>query len=316
MNAAFSLLDAASAAARWGWYLAAFLLLGAGSYAPFLFRARTGLYATDPDFAGELSRRAARIGWWAALALLGFTLLRLWLQARALNDPGEPLTLDFLRAVLGSSWGQGWQRQALMGLLAAVAFAAARAGSRLGWMVAAAASGGVGFTLGMTGHANTAKAGWAGILLDAGHVWAGGLWLGGLAVLLIAGIAASRGLPPPERSPLIRALVADFSRRAVVLAPLTLGLGIWLAARYLGWSWPFHLGESSYSWVLAGKLAALAGAGALGAYNWRVTQPGLARDGGEPRLRRFSVLELCFGVIVLGLTAVLVSLPFPEGRME
>ena len=44
-------------------------------------------------------------------------------------------------------------------------------------------------------------------------------------------------------------------------------------------------------------------------------QPGLTIADGEARLRRCSALELWFGVILLGLTAVLVALPFPEGRM-
>ena len=43
MSESFTLLDAGYAAARWGWYLTVFLVLGASSYAPFLLRARTGL---------------------------------------------------------------------------------------------------------------------------------------------------------------------------------------------------------------------------------------------------------------------------------
>ena len=132
---------------------------------------------------------------------------------------------------------------------------------------------------------------------------------------LIAGFGACRELWPEQRPPVIRALVADFSRRAVVFAPLTISLGVWLAARYLGWSWPLHLGGSPYGLALAAKLAALAGVGALGAYNWRFTQPRIARTGGESRLRRFSVLELVLGVILLGVTAVLVALPLPEAPM-
>jgi putative copper export protein len=315
VNDAYRLLDAAYAAPRWGWYLAAFLLLGAGSYAPFLFRGRTGLHASEPELARELSRRAASLGWYAALALLGLSVIRLYLQSRSLLDSDEPLTLDFLRAVLGSVWGKGWVRQVTMEGLALLAFTAAKRESRLGWMVATAASGGVGFTAAMTGHAASGRAGAMGELLDAAHVWAGGLWLGGLAVMLIAGLGACRQLWPEQRPPVIRALVADFSRRALVFAPLTLALGTWLAARYLGWSWPLHLGSGSYTWALAVKLAVLAGVGALGAYNWRFTQPGIARTGGESRLRRFSVLELVLGILLLAVTAVLVALPLPEAPM-
>ena len=53
MSEPYTLLDAAYAAARWGWYLAAFLILGAGSYAPFLVRLRTGLDATHPELADD-----------------------------------------------------------------------------------------------------------------------------------------------------------------------------------------------------------------------------------------------------------------------
>ncbi len=307
----FGLLDAAYAAARWGWYLAAFLVLGAGSYAPFLFRGRTGLHATDPEFARGFARRAAHTGFRAGLVLLLLAAVRLYLQSKSLLDPGEPVTTDFLRDVLASGWGKGWIRQIAMGGLATAAFAVAARESTLGWMVATAASGGVGFTLGMTGHAVTAKSGPGGALLDAAHVWAGGLWLGALAVMLLAGLGVLRGIVPERRGTVLRAMVADFSRRALLLAPLTVALGVWLAARYLGWSWPLHLFESSYSWALFAKLVALLGVGLLGAYNWRVVQPGLRQANGEARFRRSGRWEVGFGILLLAATAVLVALPLP-----
>jgi len=311
----YSLLDAAYAAARWGWYLTVFLVLGASSYAPFLLRARTGLATTHPELAAELARRAARIGFTAAIFLLGFVALRLYLQSRTLLDPEEPLTGEFLRAVVGSGWGRGWLRQVAMGLVAFLAFAAAMRASRFGWMVAAAASGGLGLVAGMTGHAGTARGGDLGVLLNAAHVWAGGFWLGGLAVMLLAGLAACRSLPSDERLRLVRTLVADFSRRALVFGPVAIGLGVWLAARYLGWSFPLHLLESRYSTALAVKLAALAGVAAVGAYNWRVVQPALAKPVGEARLRTTALFELLLGVLLLAATAVLVALPLPGDEM-
>jgi putative copper export protein len=308
-------LDAAYAAARWGWYLAAFLILGAGSYAPFLIRIRTGVDATHPELATDLARRAARIGAGAATALLLLTTLRLYLQTRTLLDPGEPVSADLLRATLATRWGHGWTRQALMALLAGLAFLPASRGSRPGWMVAAAASGGLGLTAGMTGHSVTERAGAGGFLLDAAHIWAGGLWLGSLAVLLIAGFGACRGVEAGERPLLLRALVADFSRRALLFGPLAMGLGVWLAVRYLGWGWPLHLTGSGYGIALAVKLAALAAVAAMGVWNWRVVRPALARPGGEARLRRSARLELMFGALLLAATAVLVALPFPGEEM-
>lgn len=315
MTESFTLLDAGYAAARWGWYLTVFLVLGASGYAPFLLRARTALSVTHPELAAGLARRSARIGLRASVFLAGFVTIRLYLQSRTLLEPGEPLSAEFLEAVIGTGWGQGWLRQAAMALLVLLGFAAATRGSRFGWMVAAAASGGLGLVAGMTGHAATARGGELGVLINAAHIWAGGFWLGGLAVLLLAGLAACRGLSAEERPKMVRTLVADFSRRALVFGPLAIGLGVWLAIRYLGWRWPLELLDSTYGAALAVKLIALAGVAAIGAYNWRVVQPSLSHPVGESRLRRSSVRELVLGILLLAATAVLVALPLPGDEM-
>lgn len=311
MSPSYTLLDVAFAAARWGWLLSLFLVLGAGSYAPFLFRGRTGLHATDPEITSALPRRAARIGQVAAILLVGFAALRLYLQARSLLDPAEPLTRELMAAVLDTPWGAGWKRQALLSVLAAMAFAAATTESRFGWMVASAAGGGLGLAAGMTGHAVTERAGSTGLLLTAAHIWAGGFWLGGLAVLLMAGLSACRLLPSSRRSLVIRALVADFSRRALLFGPLTIGLGVWLAVLYQGWRWPLELFSSSYGWALTAKLGVLLIIAALGGYHWRVAQPALGDSTGERRFRGSAALEVALGALLLAVTAVLVSLPFP-----
>ena len=306
------LLGPAYAAARWGWYLAAFLVLGASSYAPFFFRSATGFQGTYPELAPGLSRRAARLGMVGALALLGFALIRLWLQSRTLLDPEEPLSPEFLGAVLGSGWGRGWKWQTGLALLGALGFTIARAGSRVGWIASLLAAAGLALTTGMTGHAVTRQSGAAGWLLDAIHVGAGGIWLGGLAVMTLAGLAVCRTLESARRPQALRLLVADFSRKALIAAPLTVGFGGWLGARYLGWTWPLRFTESGYGWVLAAKVGVVAVVGAVGAYNWRILQSRLTEPRGESRLQRSTVLELGFGIVLLGITAVLVALPIPE----
>lgn len=315
MSESYGSLDAAYAAVRWGWYLAAFLVLGAGSYAPFLFRPRTGVPHADSALAASVPGRAARLGLGAALLLLLFTGLRLHLQARTLIDPGEPVTADLIGAILGSDWGHGWLRQLAMALVALLALGGARAGWRAGWVAAAAAGCGLAVVAGMTGHAAAGKAGRLGPILDAAHLWAGGLWLGGLAVLAIAGLGAVRGLPEEEHAGALRGLVADFSRRALVVAPLAVAFGAWLAVKYLGWSWPLQLAGSGYGRVLLVKLGLLVVVGGLGAWNWRVIQPRLAETGGSARFRRTSTAELLFGAFLLAATAVLVALPMPGDAM-
>lgn len=315
MNEGFGSLDAAFAAARWGWYLAAFLLLGAGGYAPFFVRLRGGQTVSHPGLAEAVSLRSARIGVRSALALLLLAALRLWLQSRTLIDPGEPVTRDLVQAVLGSTWGHGWLRQVAMALVAVLAFRAARAGGALAWMIATLAGAGLALTSGMTGHAATEKAGLTGLLLDGAHLWAGGLWLGGLALLLTAGLDAAATLPEEARPEAVRALVADFSRRALVAAPLTVVLGSALAVRYLGWGWPLELTGSGYGRTLLTKLAALLLVAGIGAWNWRVVQPTIAAPGGVDRLRRTAAAELLFGVLLLAFTALLVALPMPGEEM-
>lgn len=310
-----SLLPTGYAAARWGWYAALFLILGAGTYAPTLFGARTALHATDPALAGRIAGRAARIGLAAAIALLLFTFLRLFLQVRSFLEPGEPATGEMFRATLGTSWGKGWSSQAALAVLAVAAFAWATRGARAGWILSFAAGGGLGLAAGATGHAMSETAGRYGLLLDAAHVWAGGLWLGGLALLLAAAVPAARDLTADARRAAVRALVADFSRRALLMAPATVVLGAALAVSYLGWRWPLELTDSAYGRMLGFKLLALAGVGALGLWNWRVVQPGLAREGGERRLAFSAVAEIALGALLLAVTAVLVATALPGEEM-
>ncbi len=129
---------------------------------------------------------------------------------------------------------------------------------------------------------------------------------------MTAGLASCRELAEQERGKAHRYLVGMFSRRALVVAPVTVGFGVWLGIRYLGWTWPFRFYRSGYGWALAVKVAMVLVVGGLGAYNWRVVQPGLDQRWGESRFRRSGVIELLFGVLVLGVTAVLVALPFSE----
>lgn len=310
-----SLLDVSFATARWGWYVALFLVLGAGTYAPSLFGARTALDAAEPAVARQISRRAARAGLFAALALTLLTFLRLRLQLQTFLEPGEPLPRDLVTATLGTAWGKGWLGQAALALLAIPAFAWARTGSRGGWMLAHAAGGGLGLVAGATGHAVSNVGGRYGFLLDAAHVWAGGLWLGGLALLLASALPTTRALEPGAKRQVIRALVADFSRRALIVAPAAVVLGGWLAVSYLGWRWPLELTQSSYGRMLGLKLLALVGVGLLGAWNWRVVQPGLARGDEPRRLVRSGATELLFGALLLAATAVLVATALPGEEM-
>jgi copper transport protein len=305
------LLGPAYVSARWGFYLAALVVIGASSFAPFFFGDRTAFHRLSPAAAQALRRRAATLGLIGAIALALFAVMRLWLQTRTLLEPEEPLSSEFVQAVLASNWGRGWKRQMAAALAGCVGFGFARKWNT-GWGVAVLAALGTALTTGMTGHAATAEAGRAGWVVDAIHVGAGGIWLGGLAIILLAGLPACLTLPESDRRKAHRLLVGLFSSRALVVAPVTVVFGVWLAVEYLGWTWPIAMFGSRYGGALAVKIALVLVVGALGAYNWRIVQPRLEDPDGESRLRRSVTAELLFGLLVLGVTAVLVALPFAE----
>jgi putative copper export protein len=71
------------------------------------------------------------------------------------------------------------------------------------------------------------------------------------------------------------------------------------------------LWQTSYGQALLVKLALVAAAAGLGAWNWRRMKPRLAEGEPPERLRRTAAAELLVGALVLLATAILVALPTP-----
>jgi copper transport protein len=166
------------------------------------------------------------------------------------------------------------------------------------------------FALALSGHA-AAVAGRANftLLADATHVLGAGGWLGGLLVVLGAGVPAAFALEEGKRGGAVAALVEAFSRTALLFAALliTTGLfGAWVHVGSLGALW-----QSGYGRTLLVKLALFALVFAAGAYNFLRLRPSLGDEGGARRFRRSATLELVVAVAVLAVTAVLVALPTP-----
>lgn len=167
---------------------------------------------------------------------------------------------------------------------------------RLLWP-ALAISLGLASGLSLSGHASSEpnSSRWSE-LADWVHLSAASLWVGGVAMLLVAGLSA------PE---LRRAAFARFARLAPVLIALLVAAGVYLSILRLPRL--ADLWETGYGQVLIVKLCLVALALAWGAVHHFLVQPRLDRPGVLSRLPRSLAGESAVGMAVLLATAILVN---------
>jgi len=287
------------AAARWLGYLAAFLVVGAAAFRWVVLPRRR--------FDDSGPRTAATAVLWARVGTAGFAVAlvaRLYFQTRSLLEAEDPITIEFLRAVLSTAWGKGWLVQAGAALLALIGWRwlARRAESRVArW----AAIGGTVALVGsapLTGHAVglPGAPGYAPVL-DLIHFGAGATWLGTLGI--IWAVARRQG------DQTVAALIDAYSPVALVAGITTMAAGVVMALTYLGGLSP--LLSTGYGRTILLKLGATGATAAIGAYNWRVIGPRLRRGLKTPILKS-AVAELAVGLLILAITAFLVALPAPS----
>lgn len=174
------------------------------------------------------------------------------------------------------------------------------------WLLAGVGALALAFAPALSGHAAAVpRLGPLAILADALHVLAAGGWIGGLLVLVAAGIPAAMRLERDERGPAVAALVNAFSPTALAFAGTLMLTGLFAAWLHMG-SVP-ALWESGYGRTLLVKLGVLSGVFATGAYNWLKVRPALGDELGATRLRRSARVEIAIGALVLLVTAVLVA---------
>ncbi|HEU4953632.1 MAG TPA: CopD family protein [Gemmatimonadales bacterium] len=188
-------------------------------------------------------------------------------------------------------------------LVGIVGLALAWTGWRGGWLLAA--TGTVGSEL------SGALAGRWDRMVNPVHQLLAGLWLGTLAVLVFAGLTTALRSRQPGRGMAVAEMVNGFSPLALTCGPLLIATGVITALRHLK---PFaSLWATPYGYALLVKLCLVAVTFALGAWNWRRQRPQLGSDAAAGRILRSSLLELAAALLVLTVTAVLVSLPSPKG---
>lgn len=227
----------------------------------------------------------------AAGALLVF---REVMSGAAGATPGIFLDTGFARASLG--------RVVLAAGIAVVAARLARQpGGRAAWAVLGLLALGLVLSSAALSHA-AARVDHRLLLggLDALHQLAVGVWVGGLAHLVLHAGRARR-----EAHPADRAIAARFSRLALAAMAAIVVSGAGLSAAYVGDAGA--LIGTAYGVMILSKVALLLGVLLLAARNLRLVRSGAGS--GHLTLGRLAEVELGLGITILFAAASLTSLP-------
>lgn len=198
----------------------------------------------------------------------------------------------------------GVQLQLGFMVLALIGFALARGRVAVGWPLAA-----VGFVAELLRNGLLGQ--WRE-LANPLHVLAGGLWIGTLFVMIVAGISSVlRDEPAREhRGLIVSDMVNSFSPLALVSAGVLVLFGVIIAWEHLHVL--SNLWRSAYGIALIIKLCFVAIVFALGAWNWRRQKPLLGTEPAALAIRRSAVSEVSVAAVVLVMTALLLSIPAPR----
>lgn len=266
--------------AKIGLYSALLLIIGAQA-ATWLVRATSG------RDGHELLQRIARVGIIAGTAMVALLLFRLWAHTAAAFGVADATTSWRSLSLIAfeSRWGGSWRAQMMASVasLLVTAWAAGRHGRWVALAPGVAAAALVG-TFPLMGHA-------AGqpyrVAVDALHLLGGGVWLGTLAVLVVARAGDS--------------LFGRFSPLALSGAAIAASSGLVMAWIYVGTFG--NLWTTPYGRLLIGKLAVLLAVAGCGYVNWR-----RLRAQQPPAVAR---LEVGLALAVVVITAFLTETAHP-----
>ena len=292
---------------RWLTFAGTLGLLGAVAFHWLVLGSLRRRRAVTPEVTASAGRAAARVGVVAAALLLVAGVARLCAQLYALTGSlsGAPVS----NILFGTVWGWGWWLQMGGAAVGLVGFAIASR-QHVGWGLASVAAAAAACAPACSGHAVGAQDGAAfAFFVDVAHVLAAGGWVGGLVLLLAAGLPAAIRHGAEQRGDSVSRFVAAFSNTALVFAAIAVATGLAGMSIHIGA--PADLWTSAYGRTLLAKFGALALLFGLGAYNYLRIRPALANNGSADRLKRSGSLEVVAAIAVLLVTAVLVATPPP-----
>lgn len=308
----------AAALARWLQLGALVLALGPLLFLLLVVRGEAGV----PLLVGRSWAVAA-----AGAALLPVAALVL-LGAQAVALAGTwagGLSRDTVIPLLSGRWGSLWQIRFGLALLLVwltvdgVLRARVRAaGVPRGRLVAALAVGALLIVVvSLGGHAATTPPVALSVAVNAVHIAATALWIGGLFAIVFVLLPVLRPAPPAERAERLAVLVPRFSSLALVAVTVLVATGIYQSWRLVGSL--ADLVGSPYGAALLVKLTLFSLLLVPAAVNRFVMKPQLRRAtaAGGAGARRFGRLigaEAALGVVILAVVGVLTGLPPARGE--
>lgn len=273
-------------------FLASFLATGAIGFRYVVLRADA---AEEVAVARRAASRAAVLGFAGAIvtAIMYVTMSLPRIAARSHTSLAGAITSSG-PTLIG----------AICLALIVIGFALALGHVRLGWALAAA-----GVVIGPL--TNLFYGQWLRAVNPV-HRLAGGLWIGTLFLMLMAGFTAvlHSDLPPIRRGSIAANMVHRFSPLALIAFAILGITGLttaWTHLKRINALW-----TTAYGWTLIAKLVVVLVVVALGGWNWRKQRPLLGTESAAAVLRRSATAEVIAATIVLVITSVLVSLPSPK----
>ena len=259
------------------------------------------------ESSDRMMHRAAFIGVTTSAILLAASLVRLRLETAMIASMADMPGMHHLSSgemIMQTSWGFAFRLQVASALIALIAFFCASRRITAAWLVAAIAALVAAMTPALSGHAAaTASSTRFVIATDWIHVLGAGTWLGTLFLLALVGIPVAIAHEGEDKWRSVSVLVTLFSRIALLAVSAVVASGVisaWMHLSQLSDLW-----ESRYGVILLTKLALVAVALGLGAYNFTRVQPQLGVESSTLRLKKCAALELSAGLLILLVTGVL-----------
>ena len=293
--------------ARWLEFVALITILGALGFRHAVLPPLASRGVPTADAAD----RARRLGQGALLLYVLAAIVRLYGESAALNGQQQALAPEALLLVLTqTSWGMGWSTGVFGALLVFVGWIISKKSVSIGTPLALTGALGVVAAPALTGHAASSGSFVLTVTLDMLHVLAAGAWIGGLLMVLLAGIPAMRRLTEGNSDAAVSALVHSFHPLALFCAPIVVIAGLGTSYLRLGGVAP--LTTTRYGATLLVKLGLFALVAGAALYNSLRARRKLGTPAGTSHLRRSAALELFLAALVLAATSALVTTPAPS----